>query len=73
MTLTDALIEKGVARNAEEAATEIEKALPEFHDLVEYDVDYTSDDIISFTDRRWGIKDRRGDFAEELFGNCANY
>lgn len=44
-------IEKGVARNAEEAATEIEKALPEFHDLVEYDVDYTSDDIIS-TDRQ---------------------
>lgn len=72
MTLTEALIKKGIVRNAEEAATEIEKALPEFHDLVEYDVDYTSDDIISFTDRRWGIKDRHGDFAEELFGNCAN-
>ncbi len=52
----------------EDAATEIEKALPEFHDLVEYDLDYTSNDIHTFTDRRWGIKDSTGYFAEKLFG-----
>ena len=65
MTLTEALIKKGIVRNAEAAASEIEKAKGVFNDLLEYDEEGTSDEVFNFFQTRWGIQDN-GYFADEL-------